>query len=124
MRRSNAIVIVWLFSDWFAGVFDTLMWPLLGFFFAPTTLLWYSVVENLYNGYWGTLQIVVLVVAVAVGAFGLEGLDVAEDEPGAVGRLVDRDGPAVGLGDGPDDGESGRLAEEGERRRRGDCSGQ
>ncbi len=57
------VALLWFFSHWFDGLFDTLLWPVLGFLFAPTTLLWYSVVENVYGGSWGTLQIVVLVVA-------------------------------------------------------------
>lgn len=42
------------------------MWPVLGFFFAPTSLLWYSVVQNAYDGEWGTLQIALMVVAVLI----------------------------------------------------------
>ncbi|WP_456427502.1 hypothetical protein [Rhodocaloribacter sp.] len=57
------VTVLWFFSHWFDGLFDTLLWPVLGFLFAPTTLLWYSVVENVYGGAWNTLQIVVLVVA-------------------------------------------------------------
>ncbi|WP_457652727.1 hypothetical protein [Rhodocaloribacter sp.] len=57
------VAVLWFFTHWFDGLFDTLLWPVLGFLFAPTTLLWYSVVENVYGGAWGTLQIVVLVVA-------------------------------------------------------------
>lgn len=60
------IAVLWLVSDWFIGVFDSLLWPVLGFIFAPTTLLWYSVVQNVYGGEWGTLQIVVCVIAVAI----------------------------------------------------------
>ena len=32
----------------------------------PTTLLWYSVVVNVYGGTWDTLQIVVAVIAVVI----------------------------------------------------------
>lgn len=60
------IVLLWLFSTWFEGVFETLLWPLLGFIFAPTTMLWYSAVQNVYDGVWGTLQLVVLVIAVLI----------------------------------------------------------
>ncbi|RMH51547.1 MAG: hypothetical protein D6685_17315 [Bacteroidetes bacterium] len=59
-------VVLWLFTDWFAGLFSSLLWPILGFIFAPTTLLWYSVVHNVYGGEWGTLQIVVMVIAVLI----------------------------------------------------------
>ncbi|GIV60614.1 hypothetical protein GQ464_013075 [Rhodocaloribacter litoris] len=60
------ILGLWFFTRWFEGLFDTLLWPVLGFLFAPTTLLWYSVVQNVYDGTWGTLQIIVLVIAVMI----------------------------------------------------------
>ena len=60
------IVALWLFSDWFTGVFDLVLWPVLGFFFTPTTLLWYTVVENWYGGEWGTLQIIVVVITLLI----------------------------------------------------------
>lgn len=60
------IVLLWFFSTWFEGVFETLLWPLLGFIFAPTTMLWYSVVQNIYGGAWDTLQLVVLAIAVFI----------------------------------------------------------
>ena len=60
------IVGLWLFSEWFTGIFHTMLWPLLGFLFAPTTLLWYTAVENWFGGQWGTLQIVGLVLTVII----------------------------------------------------------
>lgn len=60
------IVLLFLFTTWFQGVFPSLVWPVLGFFFLPTTLLWYSVVHNVYAGVWGGLQIVVLIIAVII----------------------------------------------------------
>ena len=60
------ILVLWFLTDWFEGVFDTLLWPLLGLIFAPTTLLWYSVVMNIYGGEWGIVQIVGAVIAVAI----------------------------------------------------------
>lgn len=60
------IVVLWFFTDWFVGVFESLLWPLLGLIFAPTTLLWYSVVVNVYGGQWDTLQIIGAVIAVAI----------------------------------------------------------
>ena len=57
---------LWLFTSWFAGVFNTMLWPILGLVFAPTTLLWYSAVENWFGGQWGTLQIVGLVFAILI----------------------------------------------------------
>lgn len=59
-------VVLWLMTDWFAGVFDTVLWPVLGFVFLPTTLLWYSAVHNWYGGSWGLWQIVGLVIALSL----------------------------------------------------------
>jgi len=33
------IVVLWFFTTWFRGVFDNLLWPILGFIFLPTTML-------------------------------------------------------------------------------------
>ena len=60
------IVLLWLFSNWFTGMFDSLLLPILGFLLVPTTLLWYSAVVNWFDGVWGGLQIVLLVVAVMI----------------------------------------------------------
>lgn len=60
------IVLLWLFTTWFSGIFATVLWPILGFFFLPTTLLWYTAVHNWYGGQWGTFQIIVLVVALMI----------------------------------------------------------
>ena len=42
-------MVVWFFSNWFETAFNGLLWPILGFLFAPTVLLWYSVVVNVYD---------------------------------------------------------------------------
>jgi hypothetical protein len=60
------IVVLWLLSDWFTGVFDDFILPVIGFLFAPTTLLWYSAVQNWYGGEWGTMQIIVAVIALII----------------------------------------------------------
>jgi hypothetical protein len=59
------IVVLWVFSDWFQGVFDTFIIPVLGFVFLPYTLLWYTVVQNTAGGQWGLWQILFLGVALA-----------------------------------------------------------
>lgn len=61
-----SIVGLWFFTSWFEGVFDSLLWPVLGFIFLPTTLLWYSAVQHWYGGDWGLWQIVGLIVALAI----------------------------------------------------------
>ena len=57
------ILILWLLTGWFKGIFDTALWPVIGFIFLPTTLLWYTAVQNWWQGQWGLWQIVGLVVA-------------------------------------------------------------
>lgn len=59
-----AAAALYFLTTWFNGVFATVLWPILGFIFAPYTMLWYSVVMNWYGGEWGTLQLIVLVIAV------------------------------------------------------------
>lgn len=60
------IVVIWLMSDWFSGVFASILWPLLGFVFLPTTLLWYTAVVHWYGGVWESWRIVVLILAVVI----------------------------------------------------------
>jgi hypothetical protein len=60
------ILVLWFLTTWFQGLFDNLLWPILGFLFLPTTLLWYSAVQNWYGGQWGTMQIVGIVIALLV----------------------------------------------------------
>lgn len=57
------IVILGLFSRWFNTV-GSFIWVILGFIFLPYTLLWYSVVTNWYGGDWGSMQTVVLILAI------------------------------------------------------------
>lgn len=57
------IVLLWLFSDWFSGVFDTFIIPVLGFLFLPYTLLWYTLVQRSFGGEWGIWQVIFLGVA-------------------------------------------------------------
>lgn len=60
------IVLIWLFSNWLQTAFDTLLWPILGFVFAPTVLLWYSVVVNVYGGVWSPVPVIGMVIAVLI----------------------------------------------------------
>lgn len=60
------IVLLWLFSDWFNGVFNGLLIPILGFLFLPTTLLWYSVVVHFFDGVWSLIPIAGAVIAVLI----------------------------------------------------------
>ena len=66
------IVVLWLFTDWFSGIFTTVLWPILGFFFLPVTTLWYSVVMHQYGGVWTTTNIILMVLAIVIdmGSWG------------------------------------------------------
>lgn len=61
-----AIVVLWLFTNWFDGLFTSSLWPILGFIFLPTTLLWYTVVLHWFGGVWSLWPIVGLVIALAI----------------------------------------------------------
>lgn len=60
------VFLLWFFTPWFDRVFDTLLWPILGFIFLPTTLLWYTAVQTWWAGQWGALQIVGIVLALMI----------------------------------------------------------
>ena len=66
------IVVLWFFTSWFNGVFQSLLWPVLGFLFLPVTTLWYSVVVNNFGGQWSIVNIIVMVLAIAIdmGSWG------------------------------------------------------
>ena len=61
-----SILGLWFLTDWFCGVFDSNIWPVLGFFIAPVTTIWYSVVINIFDGEWGWVQIGILILAVLI----------------------------------------------------------
>lgn len=58
------IVALWLLTNWFQGMFNSLLIPALGFIFLPTSFLWYSVVQRWFSGEWGIIAIAGIVVAV------------------------------------------------------------
>jgi hypothetical protein len=60
------VFVLWLFTSWFRGVFSAGFWPVLGFFFLPTTLLWYTAVHHWFAGQWTFWPIVGLVIALAI----------------------------------------------------------
>jgi len=66
------IAVLWFFTTWFSGVFNSLLWPVLGFVFLPVTMLWYSVVINNFGGQWTNVNIIVMVLAVVIdmGSWG------------------------------------------------------
>ena len=56
---------LWLIG-WFSGVFPSIMWPILGFIFLPTTLLWYTAVQHWWAGVWSFWPIVGIVIALMI----------------------------------------------------------
>ena len=67
------LVYLKFFTGWFAAVSLSWLWLILGFIFAPFTLLWYTAVYNWFGGTWDLLQKIVLVIAIIVdlsGGFG------------------------------------------------------
>jgi hypothetical protein len=60
------IVLLWLFTPWFDGIFPGILWPILGFILLPTTLLWYAAVQHWFGREWTLRPMVGLVVALAI----------------------------------------------------------
>jgi len=60
------VFLLWFFTTWFTGIFSSVLWPVLGFIFLPTTLLWYSAVQRWFGGQWTLWPIVGLVIALAI----------------------------------------------------------
>ena len=60
------IVLLWLFTHWFRGMFSSALWLILGFIFLPTTLLWYTAVQHWFGGQWTLWPVVGLVIALAI----------------------------------------------------------
>jgi hypothetical protein len=67
------VLVLWFFTDWFRGMFDTLLWPILGVIFLPTTLLWYSAVQHWFDGQWTLWPIVGLVFALMLDVWSGRG---------------------------------------------------
>ncbi len=61
-----AIILLWFFTHWFRGLFATALWPILGFIFLPTTLLWYTMVQHWFGGQWTLWPVVGLVIALMI----------------------------------------------------------
>ncbi len=61
-----AIAYLWFFTHWFQGLFASLLWPVLGFIFLPTTLLWYTAVQHWFAGQWTLWPIVGMVIALSI----------------------------------------------------------
>lgn len=58
-----AIILIVIFSDYIGRAYDTILWPVLGFLFAPYTTLAYAWAINS-NGSVEGMHLVVVIVAV------------------------------------------------------------
>lgn len=66
MAPRLVVVVLWFFSSWFQGIFASILWPILGLIFLPTTLLWYTAVHHWFGAQWTLWPIVGLVVALLI----------------------------------------------------------
>ena len=60
------IAVLWFFTRWFSGIFPSILWPILGFVFLPTTMLWYTAVQHWWGGQWTLWPIVGIVIALLI----------------------------------------------------------
>ena len=60
------IAYLWLFTTWFWGMFDSLLWPALGFLVVPTSLLWYTAVQHWFAGEWTAVPMVGMICALLI----------------------------------------------------------
>ena len=59
-----AIVLLWLFTNFFAGVYHNVILPVLGFLFLPLTLIVYTYLQKTQPGPLGTQQLIILFITV------------------------------------------------------------
>jgi hypothetical protein len=60
------ILVLYFLTTWFSGLFQSLLFPILGFVFLPTTLLWYTVVVHWFGGQWTVWPVIGLSLALAI----------------------------------------------------------
>lgn len=70
-----AIILIAIFSDYLGSAYQSVLWPILGFFFMPYTTLVYAWAHHSTGGSISGLYIVAIVVAVLadLGAIGGSG---------------------------------------------------
>lgn len=61
-----AIALIWLFSNYFDGVFRTTIWPVLGFLFMPLTTLAYAWAWHQGSGSISGIGLAVVVIAALI----------------------------------------------------------
>jgi hypothetical protein len=61
-----AIVLLWLFTNFFVGMYNGIIIPLLGFVFLPLTLIAYTYIHRMHAGGLTSGELVVLFIAVII----------------------------------------------------------
>jgi hypothetical protein len=61
-----AIVLLWLFSNYFAGVYNNIIIPILGFLFLPLTLIVYTYLQKTHPGSLSTQGLIFVFIAVVL----------------------------------------------------------
>ncbi len=61
-----AIVLLWLFTNFFNILSSNIIVPVLGFIFLPLTLIVYTFLLRAYGGHIGTTQLIFLFIAVVL----------------------------------------------------------
>ena len=66
------LFFIWLLTDWFSRAYQTMLWPLLGFFFMPYTTLAYmgAMLNNNHEVSPGWLVMIIIAVVVDLGHSG------------------------------------------------------
>lgn len=62
------IVLVWLFSDWLEAAYSSvsILWPIIGFFLMPLTVLAYALAWHMGSGSITPVGIVIIVIAALI----------------------------------------------------------
>jgi len=67
------IILLVIFSNYLGAAYNTILWPVLGFIFAPYTTLAYALAMNSNNGSVSGIYLVILVLAVLADLGSLGG---------------------------------------------------
>ncbi len=57
------IAVLYFFTSWFGGAFNSLLYVILGFLFLPLTTLWYGISEFYFSDSVQTIGLVIAVLA-------------------------------------------------------------
>lgn len=63
-----AIVLLWLFTNWFTGVFTSVGLFVLGIAVLPISTLWFSLVMRAFGGQWSVLAVLGMAAALFIDA--------------------------------------------------------